>query len=182
MPERMYIEVDKSKLFFNDMRVFGWMKIVEKEWYESELKKQAPDVIDKEFDFSYLKTVLGKSKRSIKLVLTDQEKMGGMGNIYANDALYLSVISPLRAANSLRDEEVRRLRKAMVEVIEKGIEYGGSSASDEKFVDIKGEKGKYQEHFLVYEREGLPCKLCGESIVRMKLGGRSAYYCPKCQK
>jgi len=173
---------DGSILYFNDMRVFGWMKIVNKEKYEREIRKKVPDVIDKEFDFNYLKTVLGKSKRVIKLVLTDQEKMGGMGNIYANDALHLSGISPFRVADSLSDIEIERLHKAMVEVIEKGIKYGGSSASDEKFVDIKGEKGRYQEHFLVYERSGLPCNRCGEEIQRKKLGGRSAFFCPKCQK
>ena len=173
---------DGSKLFFNDMRVFGWMKVINSEQYEKEIRKQVPDVIDKEFDFSYLKSVLGKSRRAVKLVLTDQEKMGGMGNIYANDALYLSKINPTRGANSLDDTEIKQLHKAMVEVIKKGIKYGGSSASDEKFVDTKGQMGRYQEHFLVYERAGYPCKRDGELIKRMKLGGRSTYYCPKCQE
>ena len=173
---------DGSKLFFNDMRVFGWMKVINSEQYEKEIRKQVPDVIDKEFDFSYLKSVLGKSRRAVKLVLTDQEKMGGMGNIYANDALYLSKINPTRGANSLDDTEIKQLHKAMVEVIKKGIKYGGSSASDEKFVDTRGQTGRYQEHFLVYERAGYPCKRDGELIKRMKLGGRSTYYCPKCQE
>ena len=105
-----------------------------------------------------------------------------MGNIYANDALYTAKINPLRSASSLKDIEIKRLWKAMIEVIEKGIEYGGSSAADEKFVDMLGQKGRYQEHFLVYEREGQLCERDGELIKRVKLGGRSAFYCPKCQK
>ncbi len=173
---------DGSKLFFNDMRVFGWVRIITRDLYEKEVKKKPPDVVDKEFDFNYLKSVLERPKKAIKLVITDQEKIGGMGNIYANDALYTAKINPLRSASSLKDIEIKRLWKAMIEVIEKGIEYGGSSAADEKFVDMLGQKGRYQEHFLVYEREGQLCERDGELIKRVKLGGRSAFYCPKCQK
>jgi len=173
---------DGSKLYFNDMRVFGWMRVVKRDWYEEEKKRKAPDVIDKEFDFDYLKSVLKKSGRAVKLVLTDQEKIGGVGNIYANDALYLSKIYPGRKANSLTDIEIEHLRKAVVEVINKGIKYGGSSAADEKFVNTLGQKGRYQEHFLVYERSGKECSRDGGLIKKIRIGGRSAFYCPECQK
>jgi len=167
-------------MFFNDMRIFGWMKIVDREKYEKE-RMGVPDVTDKEFDFKYLKLVLSKSGRAVKLVLTDQNKIGGIGNIYANDSLYLAGVSPVRKANSLGDREIRELRKAVVEVILRGIKFGGSSAADEKYVNAFGQKGKYQEHFLVYEKAGQVCKRDGEKIRRGRLGGRSMFYCPKCQ-
>jgi len=171
---------DGAKLFFNDMRVFGWMKIVEMEKYHQETRKQVPDVIDEHFTVKYLKEVLVKAKKAIKLVLLDQDKMGGMGNIYVNDALYLAGIRPDRKANEVKENEVRKLYKAMKEVIEKGIKYGGASAAN--YVDLQGMGGSYQEHFLVYKNDGQMCPKSNGVIKKMKLGGRGTFYCEKCQK
>lgn len=173
---------DGSELFFNDMRVFGWIRMVDKEKYLSETEKQPPDVTSENFTSDYLKGVLSKTKRAVKLVLVDQSKIGGVGNIYCNDALYLARIRPDRPADSLSKKEVVELWKALIEVIERGIKYGGSSAADEKFVDISGEKGEYQKHFLVYERAGEKCKRDKGVIKKIKMGGRGTYYCPECQE
>lgn len=170
---------DGSTLFFNDMRVFGWMRIVDIEKYNKEIRKTAPDVIEKSFSLDYFTKVLSKSSKAVKLVLMDQEKIGGVGNIYANDALYLAKIMPDRKANSLSFQEIKNLLASVREVINKGIKYGGSSAADEKFVHISGERGKYQEHFLVYEKEGQKCG--NGKIEKMKLGGRGTYFCSSCQ-
>jgi len=178
---RIIIDFDNgAKLFFNDLRVFGWMKLMtDGEWEKLE-KKLPPDVVDREFTMEYFRSVLAKSGRSVKLVLLDQSKFGGVGNIYANDALYKARIDPRRKANDLGEKEIRELYKAVKEVIDLGIKYGGASV--DKYVDAAGVGGKYQEHFLVYQRNGEKCKRDGEAIRKIKIGGRGTYYCPSCQK
>lgn len=171
---------NEAKLFFNDLRVFGWMKIMTKDDWEELGKRLPPDVTSKEFIPTYFSGVLAKSGRSIKLVLMDQEKFGGVGNIYANDALYKARIDPRRKAKDIKEKEVNELFQAVKEVISLGIKYGGASV--DKYVDAAGIGGKYQEHFLVYRRTGEKCKRDGEVIKKIKIGGRGTYYCPKCQK
>ena len=172
--------VDGSKLFFNDLRVFGWMRVVNKEKYEKEMRKTSPDVTEKEFSLEYLTEVLKKSRKAVKLVLMDQEKIGGLGNIYANEALYLANIMPDREADSLSSLERKKLLIAIREVIGRGIKYGGASAAN--YVDTKGLGGTYQDHFLVYKRDGQLCDRCKGVIQKMKIGGRGTFYCPRCQK
>ncbi len=173
---------DGSRLYFNDMRVFGWMKIVDIDKYFAETRKQCPDVTEKRFDFDYLKNVCRRSNKAIKLVILDQDKIGGVGNIYANDALFLARIHPARSASSISDDELNNLVKSIKKVINLGIKYGGASAADDKYVNISGLGGKYQDHFMVYQREGGACSNCGEKIKKMRLGGRGTFYCSSCQK
>ena len=173
--------LDKGKLFFNDLRKFGWIKLVTRDQLLELCKKLPPDVIDKEFDEKYLQKVLASSGRAVKLVLLDQQKMGGIGNIYANEALFCAAIDPRTTASRLKSVEVNRLYKAIRKVINQGIKYGGSTASDEHFVNALGKPGKFQEHFQVYENKKI-CKKCGTKIIKIKLGGRGTYYCPQCQK
>jgi len=170
---------DGSRLFFNDLRVFGWMKLVsEKEWGKI-VDKLPPDVVDEDFSLKYLSEVLSGSSRAVKLVVMDSNKIGGAGNIYANDALNLARIDPRRSARELKEGEVERLYKALKKVISLGIKYGGATYSD--FRDTQGLGGRYQDHFLVYKRDGRRCKNCGGKIKKTKLGGRGTYYCPDCQ-
>ena len=171
---------DESKLFFNDMRVFGWMKLVERTRELKNSRYQVPDVIDKDFTADYLFNSLKKTKKPIKLILLDQNKVGGLGNIYVCDALFLAGIRPERKADSLTRNEVIKLHDAAVQVINLGIKYGGASASN--YVQVSGLGGTYQDHFLVYKREGEKCLNCEEKIQKKKLGGRGTFYCPKCQK
>ena len=170
-----------GRLYFNDMRVFGWMRLVKRKKWE-EMKKGMPvDVIDKEFTVECLKKVLKSSRRAVKLVIMDQKKMGGVGNIYANDGLYLGGIKPEKKARDLNDKEVLKLHQSLVKVIKEGIKMGGATASDERFVDVYGLGGKYQEKFRVYDRDGEKCRKCGKKIKKIKLGGRGTYFCPECQ-
>jgi len=173
---------DGARLYFNDMRVFGWWRVVSGKELMILRGQLPPDVVDKGFGVEYLGGVLGKSTRAVKLVILDQAKMGGMGNIYANDALWLAQIDPFKPAKDLGKQEVEKLHEAMVKVLKKGIELGGASYSN--YVDIAGMGGKYQEHFLAYGREGERClkKGCGSVMVKAKLGGRGTYWCPKCQR
>jgi len=173
---------DGSKLFFNDQRVFGWLKVLTRSNVKDQISKMPPDVVDKEFTVGYLAGVLTRTRRPVKLVILDQEKIGGMGNIYANDALWLAGISPIKSAKELKPAEISRLHKAMIKVINRGIELGGSSIIN--YLDSEGKGGRYQEELLVYGREGEECrkKSCHRKIKKIKLGGRGTYYCPKCQK
>lgn len=169
-----------ARLFFNDLRGFGWMKLMANSEWQMAYGRLSPDVTDKEFNLEYFKSILGKSGRAIKLVLLDQAKFGGVGNIYANDALYLARINPKRNAKELTEKEVRQLYEAVKKVINLGIKYGGASV--DKYVDAAGLGGKYQEHFLVYRREGEKCTRDGKAIEKIRIGGRGTYYCPGCQK
>ncbi len=171
---------DGSKLFFNDMRVFGWMRVVDKDKYEKEAKSLVPDVIDKEFTREYFFDLLKKTKKPIKLLLLDQDKIGGLGNIYVNDALYDAEIRPDRKADSLNPKESQKLHDSVIKIIKLGIKYGGASASN--YVQVTGLGGTYQDYFLVYKKEGQVCKRCGDKIKKMKQGGRGTFYCPGCQK
>ena len=178
---RVVVELDNgARLFFNDLRVFGWLKLMKKEAWEKLTAKLPPDVTDKEFSLDFFRSVLAKSGRPIKLVLMDQAKFGGVGNIYANDALYLARINPKRKAKELTGKEGEGLYEAVKKVISLGIKYGGASV--DKYVDAAGWGGKYQEHFLVYGRNGQKCKRDGKVIKKIKLGGRGTYFCPGCQQ
>lgn len=171
---------DGSRLFFNDQRKFGWMRWVDSDQWSVMSGKMPPDVVDETFTEAYLRSVLRRSTRAVKLVILDQAKMGGMGNIYANDALFVAKIHPKTPSNQLKSDAVKRLYEAMRVVINKGIETGGASYSH--FVDIEGMGGHYQDHFLVYDREGEPCFECGTTIEKFQLGGRGTYFCPSCQR
>jgi formamidopyrimidine-DNA glycosylase len=173
---------DGSTLYFNDMRVFGWMKVVNREQWTADSRKLPPDVVDKEFTSNYLKTVIKRANKPIKLLLLDQYKIGGMGNIYTNDALWLSKVKPTRKANDLKGTEIKLLYNACKQVIERGIATGG--ASENTYRHINGLGGKYQEEFLVYKRDGESClrHRCKGIIKKVGIGGRGTYYCPVCQK
>ncbi len=169
---------DNSGLFFNDMRKFGWMKISDKQ----EVPK-AIDILSPAFTAEYLEKVIHPSKKPIKVLLMDQDKMAGIGNIYANEALFLAHIHPERKANSLSGTEIKNLYQAIKKVIEEGIKFKGSSAADEAYITPEGERGSMQQHFHVYQQEGKPClKNCPGTVKRIKQAGRSSFYCPRCQK
>jgi len=177
---RVVIELTKDQLIFNDLRIFGWIKAVNNQELKQYFKKLPPDVVDKEFTLNYLRKILTSSGRAVKLVLLDQQKIGGVGNIYANDALYCAKVNPTLAARKV--SRIKELYQCVKQVINQGIKYGGSTASDENYVNALGQKGKYQTKFLVYEQQGKKCQRCGGIIKKIKLGGRGTYFCPSCQK
>ena len=110
----------------------------------------------------------------------DQKKIGGIGNIYANDGLFEAEIDPRRKAKTLKEEETKKLYKAILKVLQASLDYGGSS--DENFVNALGQEGNYQKHTLIYGKKKKKCRVCGGIIQKIKLGGRGTYFCPKCQK
>ena len=112
----------------------------------------------------------------------EQSKIAGIGNIYANEALWLAGISPMKRGREVPKDKIVLLFKSIKEVLEMGLKYGGSSAADEAFVNAEGNPGKMQEHFVVYQKDGQPCPRCGKTITRSKLSGRGTFFCPACQR
>jgi formamidopyrimidine-DNA glycosylase len=177
-----------AKLFYNDLRRFGWIKVIRKDELKDVafFKEMGPepkvgeDLAGKELTLPYFKDTVQKGNLPVKLILMDQKRIGGIGNIYANDALFLAGIDPRRKGKTLTDTEVERLFKTIHEVIEKSLDYGGSS--DENFVNVLGQEGNYQNHTLAYGKNGEKCSVCGATIEKIQLGGRGTYFCPKHQK
>ncbi len=174
---------DGSRLFYNDVRQFGWIKVLGTLSDLGDLDKLGPEPFDKDFTTGYLQKIFAKTGKPVKLVLMDQEKIAGVGNIYANDALWEARIDPKKPAKTLSEKEIKGLREAVIKVLEEGIKYGGSTGGDEAFVNIEGHPGAYQKHFRVYQRQGEKClRNDGGVIKRITLGGRGTFFCPACQR
>lgn len=171
---------DDSKLFFNDQRLFGWLKVATPAEVSAAYSALAPDVTDPAITPTYLQAKLKNRSQAIKQLIMDNTIMCGLGNIYACDALNLARIHPQRPAKSLSLEEIVILVAASKEVLQKGIELGGTTF-DGKYVDIEGLAGEYQSVVRVYGREGQPCLHCQGIIVKTRLGGRGTYFCETCQ-
>jgi formamidopyrimidine-DNA glycosylase len=175
--------LDKGgNLYYNDVRRFGWIKVVKTREVEEIpfIKKLGPEPFGK-LTFEYFNSLLCKSVRPIKIVLMDQEKIGGVGNIYANDALWLAKINPKKPANSLDEDQKKELYDAVHKVLKEGIKYGGSS--ELAYVTPEGKEGSYQDYTLAYGRQGELCSRCRKAkFVKYFLGGRGTYACPICQK
>jgi len=177
-----------AKLYYNDLRRFGWIKVIRKDELVDVpfFKDMGPepkvgeDLAGKELMLEYFKNTIQKGNLPVKLILMDQKRIGGIGNIYANDALFLARIDPRRKGKTVSDEEVQKLFKAIHEVVKKSLNLGGSS--DENYVNVLGQEGNYQNHTLVYGKKGEKCSVCGATIEKIQLGGRGTYFCPKHQK
>ncbi len=172
---------DNKKIFFNDMRVFGWWKIVDDQLRQEEFAKYGPDVDTDDFSLAYFQDQLKSRNVSIKQVIMDNKVVSGVGNIYASEALFLTGVHPERSAKKLTVIEEEKLFNFMKEVIADGIASGGTTF-DGKYVDIYGFSGSYQNKLRVYGQEGNDCQVCGNKIKKIKLGGRGSYYCEFCQK
>ncbi len=173
---------DNTDLRYHDTRKFGRMKIIEKkDLYETpEIKKQGYEPFSKELTPSYLLDKFKNKKNPIKTCLLDQEIISGLGNIYVDEVLYLSKINPLRKTSSINKKECERIINGAKIILEKAIEEGGTTIKS--YTSSLGVIGNYQKYLKVHKREGEKCYNCGEIIKRIKIGGRSTYYCEKCQK
>lgn len=169
-------------LYFNDLRKFGWMRLFSQEEFVAflEVQRFGPDPLTKPFDGGYLWERIHTRNVPIKSLLLDQRIAPGVGNIYADEALFDAKISPLRKGNAITESEAVLLAASVKKVIEKGIQFGGTTKNNYRTVD--GSKGEMQHHLKVYGREGEPCRGCPGLVVRKKIGQRSAHYCPSCQQ
>lgn len=182
---------DGSKLFYNDVRKFGWIKVVATDQVpklqimadfgpEPPIGVRDRDRDREELTLEIFREILASKKTAVKALLMDQKKIAGVGNIYANEALFLAGIHPQRKANGLSEKEVEKLYKSLLLVLKEGIKYGGSS--ENAYVDALGGLGKMQEHFRVYGKNGGKCLKCKRVIKRITLGGRGSFFCEHCQK
>lgn len=174
---------DKSKLFFNDVRKFGYLKLVRD--YEirkvKELKEFGPEPLSKEFTkFVFFEVIKKRKQKRIKEVLVDPKVIAGIGNIYSDEILFLSGVRPERKSSSLKNIELEKIYQNIKIVLKKAIQTKGSSVGD--FIRTDGSWGKMGKYHYVYGRKGQKCKKCGNIILAVKMGGRTASYCPKCQK
>ncbi len=173
---------DNSRLYFNDLRKFGWIHVVptEEAYTYGMLKTVGPEPLDpRVFTVDVLKYRLQKyPNRIIYQALLDQSLIAGIGNIYANEALYEAEIHPERRIKNIKEREWAKLFKAIVNVLKQSIRYGGTS--DSTFVSAEGKRGDYLKHAHVYRKKlAYPC---GHEVVHKKLGGRMMHFCAEDQK
>ncbi len=171
---------EARELRFRDVRKFGFISILRSSDVFSlkELKNLGPEPL--EISFSRFIDLFRGRKAGLKSLLLKQSFIAGIGNIYSDEILFESKLHPLIRASSLDEDDLKRMFKAMKKILRKAIRSRGSSVRD--FVDCEGEEGGYQNFLRVYGRESLPCVVCGEKIVRIRLSGRSSFFCPGCQK
>ncbi len=169
-----------ARLYYNDQRRFGWIKILKTEDLLTLpfFKNMGPEPF-KDLTLEKFENIIKSKSTKIKPLLMDQEILGGVGNIYANDALWRAKIDPARPAKSLNSQEAKLLFESIVAVMEKSFEEGG--ASELSFVNVLGQEGNYQRHSLVYAKTGKPCSRCETIIQRIELAGRGTFFCSKCQ-
>ncbi|MCW1949269.1 MAG: bifunctional DNA-formamidopyrimidine glycosylase/DNA-(apurinic or apyrimidinic site) lyase [Candidatus Shapirobacteria bacterium] len=173
---------DESKLFFNDQRKFGWVKLFNQKELAEFQKDVGVDALSSDFTDDYFYHQLQKTTRAIKLVLLDQSRFAGIGNIYDNDALFLSHINPQTPSNKITKNQAKILRQNLVDLMNESLFHGGSTAKDNKYIHPDGSVGQHQYYFRVYQRDGQPCLVCQTPIKRIKIGGRGTFFCPVCQK
>ncbi len=172
--------VDGRRLLFTDPRKFGRVELWSCEDEEVAFRGLGPEPLSDTFTPERLQSALAGRKSALKTVLLAQDVVAGLGNIYADEALYYASLHPLRRANSLTLDEVRLLHEGIVSVLTLGIEHGGTSFND--YRDLFGEAGDNYNHVRVYQQDGKPCERCGTPIERIVLAQRSAHFCPTCQK
>ena len=172
---------DGSELRFCDLRKFGRVYLfMSREALDRYMQKLGPEPLLDSFTPQIFEDRLANRKGMLKTLLLNQELLVGLGNIYANEALFVSGIHPKRNVQSLSETDREKLYHAIRQVLNTAIENRGTTLSD--YLDGEGEKGRNQEMLYVHFREGQPCLTCGTAIVKIVVGQRGTYLCPNCQK
>ncbi len=171
-----------TEIRFNDTRRFGIMDLLPAAALQDHplLRDLGPEPLGNDFNGPGLAAALKGKRTPIKSALLDQRVVAGLGNIYVCEALYFAGLSPRRQAYTVQGGRAEKLAAAVRQVLTRAIEAGGSSLRD--YVQADGELGYFQHEWAVYGREGAACKCCGAAIRRLVQGGRSTFYCPRCQR
>src|SRR3989344_1181663 len=170
-----------AKLYFNDLRRFGYMQIVNEAGLEKTRSRFGLEPLSTEFSLVHFANLLKNKKTKLKALLLDQTLIAGLGNIYADEACFLAGVLPGRASGSLKASEIKKLQAACIKVLKLGIKNRGTSFSN--YIDLKGQKGKHYEFLNVYGRKNKNCKRCKKhTIKKIRLVGRGTHFCPACQK
>lgn len=175
---------DDHRLVFDDQRHFGLMKVVRTgELHDAkELKKLAPEPFSDGFSVDYLCAVLKSSKRSLKEFLLDQTKVCGLGNIYACEAMFAAGVDPRKRADQLPKRSITRLHESIRAVLRIAVDHSAGLQIDPENLEGNYFSGSAETLWHVYDREDEPCRICNTTIVRLKQGSRSTYFCPRCQR
>jgi len=170
-------------LRFVDPRTFGEMFVATPDELGKvkELQHIAIDPLDHVFTWQAFGAALAQRAAKMKQLLMDQKFVSGLGNIYSDEVLFGAGLRYDRMSNSLSSQEVRRLYRAMQEVLQEAIRFRGTTLEDEAYVDLFGKPGEFQNELKVYGRTGLPCRRCRSPVHAVKIAGRNAYFCPQCQ-
>jgi formamidopyrimidine-DNA glycosylase len=172
------------ELRFVDQRTFGRMWWVPPdtnvEAIVTGLQNLGPEPFASEFSVDYLAKKMAGKRRAVKTALLDQAIVAGIGNIYADEALFVAGIAPQTVCATLTKEQIEQLHQSIIQVLETAIASGGTTFSD--FLNVQGVNGNYGGVAWVYNRSGEPCRICATPIQRLKLGGRSSHFCPQCQR
>jgi formamidopyrimidine-DNA glycosylase len=182
---RSYLRLSGGgRLGLIDPRKFGELYLFSKKSGETKVNpfRLGPEPLAKSFVPAKLRQILGKRKSAIKTALLDQKAIAGLGNIYTDESLFRARIHPLRKSSTLKPAEVEILHAAIRSVLKEAISFRGTTASDGQYLDGRGLEGKFQNRLDVYQRKGESCPRCGTIIETLKIGGRTAHFCPKCQK
>ena len=179
--ERAVLELDDgARLVYRDVRRFGtWLVLEDAELDDYLAVRNGPEPLGRRFTAAWLAGQLARRRAPLKAVLLDQRVVAGLGNIYADEALWRARLNPLRPANDLSPEEVARLRRAIRAALRTGIERQGSTLRD--YATPDGASGSMQDRFRAYGRDRLPCPRCGAPIAKARVGGRGTWFCPRCQ-
>jgi len=171
---------DGSTLYFNDMRLFGYLHLAtpeekQKAWDRYGIEPGQPD-----YNWENFEKIFKNRKTSLKALLLNQERIAGLGNIYVDEACFRSSVLPYRAVDTLKLKEKKELFIHCKNVLEESINHGGTTFYS--FVSSDGQKGNFSEHLEVFDRAGQPCYACGEIITKIKHAGRGTHFCSSCQK
>lgn len=181
---RVIIEfTDCTRLYFNDQRKFGWMKLINNDDIKNDkfIKKLGPEPLEDSFGSDEFAIRLKRRKKStIKSAILDQSIIAGIGNIYADESLWGAKIHPARLVGDLSQKQIDKLLQEIKYVLNLSLEKGGST--DKNYVQADGKKGSYLEFARVFRKEGQKCSICGEVIIKTRVASRGTHYCPKCQK
>lgn len=173
---------DGSKLFFNDQRKFGWMRLLptHEVMQLDFFKKVGPEPLASDFTAADFATRLTHRQNSgIKAVLLDQTVVAGIGNIYADESLWAARIHPETKVRDIPAGQIKKLFSALQTVLRLSIEKGGST--DRNYVSAEGKRGSYLTFAKVFRRNGLPCPRCGTTVIKLRVAGRGTHICPNCQ-
>lgn len=174
---------DGAKLFFNDQRKFGWMRLMPTVEIPNIdfMQKVGPEPLSEDFSSKeFMQRFARRGKTNIKAALLDQSVVAGIGNIYADESLWGAKIHPKRLVNTITEQEFELLFHEMREVMNLAVEKGGSS--NHTYVNAEGKKGSYMDFARVFRREGLACPRCGTTIEKLRVAGRGTHICPYCQQ
>jgi len=171
---------DNSILTFEDMRRFGYLKLVHETELQQVKSKFGIEPLTPNFTFESFEKIFQGRKTPLKALLLNQERISGLGNIYVDEVSFEARVHPGRSVETLNSSEIRALFDACQSIIEKAIEHRGTTFYS--YVDATGQKGNYFQLLQVYKRQNLPCIRCQTSIQKIRLAGRGTHFCPTCQK